>query len=893
MGTVFLALSEGPAGFNKLKVVKVLRPDLASDPQFLEMFLDEARLSARLNHPNIVQTNEVGFDGQDYYIEMEYLDGQSLDAITRAAASKDGVPRTLLLWILAQVLAGLHSAHELCDLQGAPLHVVHRDVSPHNVFVTYDGAVKVLDFGIAKATTSSSETRTGVVKGKATYMAPEQAARRPVDRRADVFAVGVMLWEALARRRMWSGLSDGEIFARLGTTEIEHPRSVRPDVPEALDAICMRALAADPAARFATAAELQVALEDFLDTSNERVGARAGAKFVSELFADRRAAVRAEIEAQLSGVPSSPGAVAAVPVLGHSQLSRTTSDGLSASSTVSRARQEFPTRAEMQAPIAGEPPRSKRSMPTLAVIGGLVLVVGGGALAVARNAKPRAPPIASTSVESSDASAALTARGVCTSNAECSAAHGGARFICRRGDGGCAPLESEDCKAHADEADFANPDTIWIGSMFPLTGENAASYGTSNANAVLLGRHDFAVNSHGLPSRAHDGRTRPIGIISCDDAVAPTRAAHHLAAVARVPAVIGFGTSKVAVDLIATEFLPRRVLVVSSTNTSPAVTAISQPQGEPRLVWRTTYSVANTAEPIGTFVSTVIEPALRASGVVTDAKPMRVAVVRPDNPSGLGFLDGVYATLSFNGKSALRNADHFQALVAPEPGDAEKAARVVAQLLKFRPHVVLGWAGEEIDLVVRPLEAGWPREIEYRPRYVSPVVSGLDLFRFIGKSAERRRRFFAETTVSTTAANHRFVMHYNEVFADKVTLTQSPNSSYDALFVIAYAAYAADDAISGPSLARAFARLSSPGTRIDVGPSKIFDGFAALDRHENIDLVGSAASLDFDLRTGEAPSDQAILCVSIDESGAAADNIESGLVYDAVTKKFRGTMRCP
>src|SRR5215468_3006277 len=189
MADVYLAVVQGPAGFNKLVVIKKTRSELTRDPEFIAMFLDEARLAARLNHPNVVQTHEVGQEGDRYFIAMEYLDGQPLNRIRARAGSSFGV--NLQVRVLADVLAGLHHAHELCDFDGTPLGVVHRDATPQNVFVTYDGLIKVVDFGIAKAVDSSAETRTGVVKGKVTYMAPEQAKGDRVDRRADIFAVGV------------------------------------------------------------------------------------------------------------------------------------------------------------------------------------------------------------------------------------------------------------------------------------------------------------------------------------------------------------------------------------------------------------------------------------------------------------------------------------------------------------------------------------------------------------------------------------------------------------------------------------------------------------------------------------------------------------------------------
>src|SRR5215510_881712 len=176
MGVVYLAMVQGPGGFNKLVVVKELKPELVEEPTFLTMFLDEARLAARLSHPNIVQTNEVGSDGNRCFMAMDYLDGRGLDRVRRRAhATGQDLSLPIHLRVICDMLAGLQYAHTLADFDGTPLAIVHRDVSPQNVFVTFDGHVKLLDFGIAKAVDSLHETRVGVLKGKVSYMSPEQA----------------------------------------------------------------------------------------------------------------------------------------------------------------------------------------------------------------------------------------------------------------------------------------------------------------------------------------------------------------------------------------------------------------------------------------------------------------------------------------------------------------------------------------------------------------------------------------------------------------------------------------------------------------------------------------------------------------------------------------------
>ncbi|HVJ94558.1 MAG TPA: serine/threonine-protein kinase [Labilithrix sp.] len=310
MADVFLAVQAGPAcvGFRKLIVVKRLRQNLAEEPEFVEMLLDEARIAARLNHPNVVQTNEVEQVGNNYLIAMEYLDGQPLHRIQQRSAQhvKEGKARPITneqqYIILMDVLAGLHHAHELTDFDGTPLEIVHRDVTPHNVFVTYTGQVKVVDFGVAKAAGRASETRQGVVKGKLRYMAPEQAVGQPVDRRADLFSVGVMLWEVAVGRRMWKGKDDTQIVKDLVAGRIpSSPREVDPSVPEGIDRICTKALAARPADRYATADDLRSDLEQCLSDLGQLVAARRQlAPALSDLFKESRDEMREIIEKQLA-----------------------------------------------------------------------------------------------------------------------------------------------------------------------------------------------------------------------------------------------------------------------------------------------------------------------------------------------------------------------------------------------------------------------------------------------------------------------------------------------------------------------------------------------------------------------------------------------------------------
>lgn len=302
MADVLLSVGRGPSGFNKLVVLKTMRKELVTDEELRQMFLAEARLSARLNHANVVQVYEV-VDTALPCIIMEYLEGQPMSALQQAAGTRFTLPQQLR--VISETLAGLHYSHELTDYDGTPLNIVHRDVSPQNVFVTYDGVVKVLDFGIAKASDAGAQTRTGVIKGKVTYMPREQLLGESVDRRADIYAVGCMLWHAAAGAKLWEKVSEGDVMRALIEGSIPKPSQIRP-VDSKLEAIVMKALAPEPEGRYATALELRVAVDQYLAETSPSMSMRDVGKLVSEVFAEHQDARKKQIHAALTAPLSEP-----------------------------------------------------------------------------------------------------------------------------------------------------------------------------------------------------------------------------------------------------------------------------------------------------------------------------------------------------------------------------------------------------------------------------------------------------------------------------------------------------------------------------------------------------------------------------------------------------------
>jgi serine/threonine protein kinase len=324
MGTVYLALASGPGQFRKLLVVKELRQDLTRKPGFVEMFMDEAKLTARLDHPNVVQTFEAGEEHDRYYLAMEYLDGQPLSALIDRLADSNGLPLWVHIQILCEVLAGLQYAHELPDYDGTSLHVVHRDISPQNVFLTYHGQVKVVDFGVAKAAGASTLTDPGVFKGKFAYAAPEQVLGRPVDARTDVFAVGIMLWEAIAGRRFSDQIVTPTGFRARAAGHEPRILDAVPTVDPLLAEICDRALAVDPDERFASAEDFRAELQEYLQLSGVRVEAPEIGQFMRDVFAHERRDIHMLIERAMKHGGASVSSVEALPFMNFDDPSEAT-----------------------------------------------------------------------------------------------------------------------------------------------------------------------------------------------------------------------------------------------------------------------------------------------------------------------------------------------------------------------------------------------------------------------------------------------------------------------------------------------------------------------------------------------------------------------------------------
>jgi serine/threonine-protein kinase len=305
MATVSIARHAGAAGFERLVVIKRVHPHLLKDRAFSDMFRDEARVCSTIRHPNVVPVIDVVESDGELYLVLEYVESLSLAALLRAAAG-ERLPPAVASRILSDALAGLHAAHEAVDMRGNPLGLIHRDVSPQNIVVGLDGSSRLIDFGIAKAASRITSTESGVLKGKLRYMAPEQVQRKPLDRRADVFAAGEVLYEALTGQRAFPGDDTGDIVVGLLIGGVEPPTSLAPELPPAIDAVLEKALARSRDERFSTAAALQEALEHAIPPAPAREVAAVVERLGGARLRERREALREALHAGSAAGPAAP-----------------------------------------------------------------------------------------------------------------------------------------------------------------------------------------------------------------------------------------------------------------------------------------------------------------------------------------------------------------------------------------------------------------------------------------------------------------------------------------------------------------------------------------------------------------------------------------------------------
>ena len=300
MAELYLARERGVGGLERVVVIKRLLPHLADDPSSVDMFLREARLVARLNHPNVVQTYELGEEGGDYFLAMEYLHGSTLRELESLAEDKrDGIPLPIAVSVIEQASRGLHAAHELRDFEGNLVELIHRDVSPQNLMCTAEGYVKLLDFGVAKAAEGKEATYSGNIKGKFSYMSPEQLEREQLDRRSDLFALGIVTWELLTGQRLFDRDGELETMRAITKEEAEPPGSINPDIPEEIDRIVLKALEKSRRDRYESVEEFRLELSEVAEAHDLLRDENRLAEFVDEVAGEQLEARRETLQEAL------------------------------------------------------------------------------------------------------------------------------------------------------------------------------------------------------------------------------------------------------------------------------------------------------------------------------------------------------------------------------------------------------------------------------------------------------------------------------------------------------------------------------------------------------------------------------------------------------------------
>jgi eukaryotic-like serine/threonine-protein kinase len=397
MATVYLARLTGVGGFQRFVAMKRLHPHLASEKEFVEMFLDEARIAARIHHPNVVPILEVGASAVGYYLVMEYIEGDTLARLlARAATRGKRLPVGIALRIALDTLSGLHAAHELRDDAGEAVQLVHRDVSPQNVLVGVDGIARITDFGVARAASRLTATRVGQLKGKIAYMAPEQAAgEESIDRRADVFAAGIVVWEELAAKRLFKAENEAATLSRVMTEPVPPLTTIVPELSTALSNVVMRALERNVDLRFASCAQFADALEAAATGKESIATPRELAAYVTEVLGDEVSAQREAVRAWIA----------------RSEPSQVEAAKPGTSTSVSAAAMSLPGVESAQASLSQSPAPKGRSPAWLFLLVTLLLVVvGAGSFMFARhtnpnNRSPAAAPLMPAAVTPASAAA--------------------------------------------------------------------------------------------------------------------------------------------------------------------------------------------------------------------------------------------------------------------------------------------------------------------------------------------------------------------------------------------------------------------------------------------------------------------------------------------------------
>ncbi|MBI5535378.1 MAG: ABC transporter substrate-binding protein [Deltaproteobacteria bacterium] len=478
----------------------------------------------------------------------------------------------------------------------------------------------------------------------------------------------------------------------------------------------------------------------------------------------------------------------------------------------------------------------------------------------------------------------------CSTNQECVAQYG-QYYICRKPDYRCAKLLSDDCTTV--EGNYLDDAAIVIGSVLPTTGPDS-SMGIAMENSVKLAIGDFSSAANGLPPRPGSTARRPIVLVGCSDnssADTGVRAATHLVNDVGVPAIIGAAFSGISIKVATNVTIPAGVLLISPSATSVAITDL-QDNG---LVWRTAPSDAFQASALALLVP-MIEQQIRVDLMLKSTDAIKLAIVHKGDAYGKGLGSALEKLLQFNGKPAVDNAGNYLRFDYGDPGDGDclNCPAAVTKVLDFKPHILLDFGtNEAVTQVFKFVESTWDAQTPYRPRYLFSDGGEIqELSALIDANNELRSRI--RGTVPGT--NNLLYKSFRNQYLSAFPSAPGPDvfgtaGSYDSLYLIGYSVVSLGATLpTGPNLAAGLRKMVPPGTQIDVGADKINNAFAVLTAGQNIDYNGASGPLNFDINTGEAPSDIQIWCVPKDANGKATAAQNSGLFFNAATGSLEGAI---
>jgi serine/threonine-protein kinase len=867
----------------------------------------EARAAAALDHPNVVSIFDVGQSTVDggtepvAYLAMELIRGASL---RDRLAEEEITVRERVRWLgdVARALAAAHRAG-----------MVHRDIKPENVMIRDDGIVKVLDFGIAKrlagadptmataAPLAPSRATEGLIVGTPYYMAPEQMRGEPLDGRCDQFAWGVMAYEVLTGTPPWTlGASSIQLITEI-LTKTPGPLTVSlgpVDIDDfawgALSGIVLRCLEKDREARFSSMSAVAeaIALQVLPITSQPVMDQSRGAFSMPPPAASSgRGVVSVNTEdawGHTAGVDSSEVARIAATGLVDAPVGETRRSNLSVPPPSAEVDAFQPTVPPPAEPSAVARPRVAKVGPlALASLGVAALALVAGGVATGR-ARARA--------QSADAPAAdRPAPAGCTSNAACMQQSGGKPSRCDRGSGTCKALETDRCKVHADPEDLVAEHVVWLGMMNPLTGGDAKAFGLNARAAFELARQEFA-RVVGPEARAPGSAMPTFGIVACDDAADAKESAKHLVETVGAAAVVGFGRSSEMLDFAPTIFSPGGAVAMSSGNLNPLIGRMAVPKGQPRMTFRTIYSLSGAVPALASFFEREVEARARKELRVKPKAPLKLAFVRSDAAWDQALSDVLYESFRLNGKSLFENEKAYQEVVCQ--GLCPDVSSVVKRLEDFEPDVIFTTM-LSAEQAYKQLLPQWKKKKRI-PFYLTPLVIPPWLIEASGADPVMRRRVFGVSSANRTDENMRFTNLFNSAFppektgGNPVTLGSAPNTTYDAFYALALGALATKEPEpKGRDIAEKLALLASEGADFSVGPARLREVVELVREGKPVRLRGATGVITFDPATGDMPADLTIQCVDTDLKGRAIVAKDSGLVYRHALKRLVGDLDCP